>query len=166
MFYFNFSYGQALKVNWAYTSNQREDTSGYFRLPFFFTLLIDFVAFWVPFINISYVFTFNVLLKSSGHFNIFVGDLSPEVTDATLFACFSVYPSCSWVFHYLQYFPFIISLSRVGIRQGWHVLDFLMTVPYSCYWQHVQDKKFLGNIQMLLLSCWILCPPWAWFGAL
>ncbi|KAF3944549.1 hypothetical protein CMV_028986, partial [Castanea mollissima] len=50
-------YGQALKVNWAYTNNQREDTSG--------------------------------------HFNIFVGDLSPEVTDATLFACFSVYPSCS-----------------------------------------------------------------------
>ncbi|XP_041019397.1 RNA-binding protein 208-like isoform X2 [Juglans microcarpa x Juglans regia] len=50
-------YGQALKVNWAYTSNQREDTSG--------------------------------------HFNVFVGDLSAEVTDATLFACFSVYPSCS-----------------------------------------------------------------------
>ncbi|KAF9689811.1 hypothetical protein SADUNF_Sadunf01G0131400 [Salix dunnii] len=32
---------------------------------------------------------------ASGHFNIFVGDLSPEVTDATLYACFSVYPSCS-----------------------------------------------------------------------
>ncbi|CAN1792017.1 Oligouridylate-binding protein 1 [Linum perenne] len=32
---------------------------------------------------------------TSGHFHIFVGDLSPEVTDATLFACFSVYPSCS-----------------------------------------------------------------------
>ncbi|KAJ7958637.1 Oligouridylate-binding protein 1 [Quillaja saponaria] len=32
---------------------------------------------------------------TSGHFNVFVGDLSPEVTDATLFACFSVYPSCS-----------------------------------------------------------------------
>lgn len=31
----------------------------------------------------------------AGHFNIFVGDLSPEVTDATLFACFSVYSSCS-----------------------------------------------------------------------
>ncbi|KAK9275909.1 hypothetical protein L1049_023183 [Liquidambar formosana] len=46
-----------IKVNWAYASSQREDTSG--------------------------------------HFNIFVGDLSPEVTDATLFACFSVYPSCS-----------------------------------------------------------------------
>lgn len=50
-------YGQALKVNWAYATGQREDTSG--------------------------------------HFNVFVGDLSPEVTDATLFACFSVYPSCS-----------------------------------------------------------------------
>ncbi|KAJ9702243.1 hypothetical protein PVL29_004132 [Vitis rotundifolia] len=50
-------YGQALKVNWAYASGQREDTSG--------------------------------------HFNIFVGDLSPEVTDATLYACFSVYASCS-----------------------------------------------------------------------
>ncbi|KAL3532721.1 hypothetical protein ACH5RR_006242 [Cinchona calisaya] len=32
---------------------------------------------------------------TSNHFNIFVGDLSPEVTDATLFACFSVYSSCS-----------------------------------------------------------------------
>ncbi|KAK3034522.1 hypothetical protein RJ639_032511 [Escallonia herrerae] len=50
-------FGQPIKVNWAYASSQREDTSG--------------------------------------HFNIFVGDLSPEVTDATLFACFSVYPTCS-----------------------------------------------------------------------
>ncbi|XP_024924666.1 oligouridylate-binding protein 1 isoform X1 [Ziziphus jujuba] len=50
-------FGQPIKVNWAYTSSQREDTSG--------------------------------------HHNIFVGDLSPEVTDATLYACFSVYTSCS-----------------------------------------------------------------------
>ncbi|KAE8715213.1 Oligouridylate-binding protein 1A [Hibiscus syriacus] len=50
-------FGQPIKVNWAYASGQREDTSG--------------------------------------HFNIFVGDLSPEVTDAMLFACFYVYPSCS-----------------------------------------------------------------------
>ncbi|KAL6507125.1 ubiquitin-specific protease ubp1 [Orobanche hederae] len=50
-------FGQPIKVNWAYTSSQREDTST--------------------------------------HFNIFVGDLSPEITDATLHACFSVYPSCS-----------------------------------------------------------------------
>ncbi|CAK7356486.1 unnamed protein product [Dovyalis caffra] len=50
-------FGQPIKVNWAYASGQREDTSG--------------------------------------HFNVFVGDLSPEVTDATLYACFSVYPSCS-----------------------------------------------------------------------
>ncbi|GFZ04324.1 oligouridylate binding protein 1B [Actinidia rufa] len=32
---------------------------------------------------------------TSSHYKIFVGDLSPEVTDAILFACFSVYPSCS-----------------------------------------------------------------------
>ncbi|XP_010552255.1 PREDICTED: oligouridylate-binding protein 1C-like [Tarenaya hassleriana] len=50
-------FGQPIKVNWAYATGQREDTSS--------------------------------------HFNIFVGDLSPEVTDATLFACFSVYSSCS-----------------------------------------------------------------------
>ncbi|KAG0476436.1 hypothetical protein HPP92_013277 [Vanilla planifolia] len=50
-------FGQPIKVNWAYASTQREDTSG--------------------------------------HFNIFVGDLSPDVTDAALYACFSVYPSLS-----------------------------------------------------------------------
>ncbi|GMH17571.1 hypothetical protein Nepgr_019412 [Nepenthes gracilis] len=50
-------FGQPIKVNWAYTSGTREDTSS--------------------------------------QYNIFVGDLSPEVTDAMLFACFSVYPSCS-----------------------------------------------------------------------
>uniref|UniRef100_A0A7C9A360 RRM domain-containing protein n=1 Tax=Opuntia streptacantha TaxID=393608 RepID=A0A7C9A360_OPUST len=50
-------FGQPIKVNWAYASSQREDTTH--------------------------------------HYNIFVGDLSPEVTDATLFACFSVYQSCS-----------------------------------------------------------------------
>ncbi|RAL42689.1 hypothetical protein DM860_009196 [Cuscuta australis] len=50
-------FGQPIKVNWAYASAQREDTSS--------------------------------------HFNIFVGDLSPEITDATLYACFSVYSSCS-----------------------------------------------------------------------
>ncbi|XP_024445449.1 RNA-binding protein 208 isoform X1 [Populus trichocarpa] len=32
---------------------------------------------------------------TSGHFHVFVGDLSPEVIDANLFACFSVFPSCS-----------------------------------------------------------------------
>ncbi|XP_031105536.1 oligouridylate-binding protein 1B-like isoform X1 [Ipomoea triloba] len=50
-------FGQPIKVNWAYASSQREDTSS--------------------------------------HYNIFVGDLSPEVTDAMLFTCFSTYPSCS-----------------------------------------------------------------------
>ncbi|WCJ42830.1 oligouridylate binding protein 1B [Euphorbia peplus] len=50
-------FGQPIKVNWAYASSQREDTSG--------------------------------------HFNIFVGDLSPEITDATLYACFSVFSTCS-----------------------------------------------------------------------
>ncbi|KAM0952488.1 putative RNA recognition motif domain, nucleotide-binding alpha-beta plait domain superfamily [Dioscorea sansibarensis] len=50
-------FGQPIKVNWAYASGQREDTSG--------------------------------------HFNIFVGDLGPDVTDAALYACFVGYPSCS-----------------------------------------------------------------------
>ncbi|XP_062197094.1 oligouridylate-binding protein 1B-like isoform X2 [Phragmites australis] len=50
-------FGLPIKVNWAYTSTQREDTSG--------------------------------------HFNIFVGDLCPEVTDAALFAFFSGYSTCS-----------------------------------------------------------------------
>ncbi|KAK9131467.1 hypothetical protein Sjap_011954 [Stephania japonica] len=50
-------FGQPIKVNWAFASGQREDTTG--------------------------------------HFNIFVGDLSAEVTDAMLFACFTPYPSCS-----------------------------------------------------------------------
>ncbi|PKA64004.1 Polyadenylate-binding protein RBP47 [Apostasia shenzhenica] len=50
-------FGQPIKVNWAFASTQREDTSG--------------------------------------HYNIFVGDLSPEVTDANLFACFSVFPTIS-----------------------------------------------------------------------
>ncbi|KAL6563331.1 Oligouridylate-binding protein 1B [Orobanche hederae] len=50
-------FGQPIKVNWAYASGQREDTSS--------------------------------------HYSIFVGDLSAEVTDAMLYACFSVYPSCS-----------------------------------------------------------------------
>ncbi|CAO2142460.1 unnamed protein product, partial [Urochloa humidicola] len=50
-------YGQPIKVNWAYTSTQREDTSG--------------------------------------HFNIFVGDLCPEITDAALFSFFSGYSTCS-----------------------------------------------------------------------
>ncbi|CAI9265542.1 unnamed protein product [Lactuca saligna] len=50
-------FGQPIKVNWAYVTVQREDTSG--------------------------------------HYNIFVGDLNPEVTDATLYARFSVYSNCS-----------------------------------------------------------------------
>ncbi|KFK35662.1 hypothetical protein AALP_AA4G020900 [Arabis alpina] len=50
-------FGQPIKVNWAYATGQREDTSS--------------------------------------HFNIFVGDLSPEVTDAALFDSFSAFNSCS-----------------------------------------------------------------------
>ncbi|XP_010462311.1 PREDICTED: oligouridylate-binding protein 1A-like, partial [Camelina sativa] len=50
-------FGQPMKVNWAYATGQREDTSS--------------------------------------HFNIFVGDLSPEVTDAALFDSFAAFNSCS-----------------------------------------------------------------------
>lgn len=49
--------------------------------------------------NFPVPFHYKLIIKlhlwHAGHYNIFVGDLSPEVTDATLFACFSVYPSCS-----------------------------------------------------------------------
>lgn len=57
--------------------------SHYFQLSFLFSFIL-----W----NGNFIF---FLHFNSGHFNIFVGDLSPEVTDATLFACFSVYPSIS-----------------------------------------------------------------------
>ncbi|XP_057501579.1 oligouridylate-binding protein 1-like [Actinidia eriantha] len=46
-------------------------------------------------IKVNWAYANSQREDTSGHFNIFVGDLSPEVTDATLFACFSVYPSCS-----------------------------------------------------------------------
>ena len=44
---------------------------------------------------LSFLTALDIVFCQSAHFNVFVGDLSPEVTDATLFACFSVYPSCS-----------------------------------------------------------------------
>lgn len=128
MLYYNFSYGQALKVNWAYTNNQREDTSGYFRLSFFFILLIDFVACWVPFINIHMFFSFM-------HFK------NHQDT--------SIYLLVIWVQrllmqHYLrasqyilvvrEFIPLNISfytiLSWVGTRQGLQALDFLMTTIF------------------------------------
>lgn len=92
------SYGQAIKVNWAYASGQREDTSGCYS----FVLCYFPYLFVFHFSKISWFFfcpllTMPLLLSqcSSGHFNIFVGDLGPEVTDASLFAAFSVFPSCS-----------------------------------------------------------------------
>lgn len=83
-------FGQPIKVNWAYASGQREDTSGWLRVKYKIFMikqlwpLGDFCS--------KYNLCF---LQFAGHYNIFVGDLSPEVTDATLFACFSVYQSCS-----------------------------------------------------------------------
>jgi len=44
LLYYNFSYGQALKVNWAYTSNQREDTSGTLG---FYSLAVSLISFLV-----------------------------------------------------------------------------------------------------------------------
>ncbi|XP_022754778.1 oligouridylate-binding protein 1-like [Durio zibethinus] len=46
-------------------------------------------------IKVNWAYACSQREDTSGHHNIFVGDLSPEVTDATLFACFSVYSSCS-----------------------------------------------------------------------
>ena len=48
--------------------------------------------------QVGYVLLFCYILTSSlfaGHYNIFVGDLSADVTDAALFTFFSVFPSCS-----------------------------------------------------------------------
>lgn len=89
---FVFRFGQPIKVNWAYASGQREDTSSAFSscfsiMQFVTSLLVHYVA--LECVNLCT----NFFLV--GHFNVFVGDLSPEVTDAMLFACFSVYPSCS-----------------------------------------------------------------------
>ncbi|XP_072978652.1 oligouridylate-binding protein 1B-like [Typha angustifolia] len=46
-------------------------------------------------IKVNWAYASGQREDTAGHYNIFVGDLSSEVTDATLFACFSVYPSCS-----------------------------------------------------------------------
>lgn len=84
-------FGQPIKVNWAYASSQREDTSG----------VVDINARngWSSAKKNNFGCC-DCLLAScnfsfAGHFNVFVGDLSPEITDATLYACFSVYSSCS-----------------------------------------------------------------------
>lgn len=90
-------FGQPIKVNWAYASGQREDTTG---VLFLFSRLYLALLVWLLIRNcmmfsmdFSY-YLFSMLLVP-GHYNVFVGDLSPEVTDATLFAAFCVYPSCS-----------------------------------------------------------------------
>uniref|UniRef100_A0A804RLX3 RRM domain-containing protein n=1 Tax=Zea mays TaxID=4577 RepID=A0A804RLX3_MAIZE len=46
-------------------------------------------------IKVNWAYTSTPREGTSGHFNIFVGDLCPEVTDATLFAFFSGYSTCS-----------------------------------------------------------------------
>ncbi|XP_058001894.1 oligouridylate-binding protein 1 isoform X1 [Hevea brasiliensis] len=46
-------------------------------------------------IKINWAYARSQREDTSGHFNVFVGDLSPEVTDAMLYACFSVCHNCS-----------------------------------------------------------------------
>ena len=74
-------------MNWAYASTQREDTSG----EFFSKVFLLFYSFRI----ILLVWLTVPIELFPGHFHIFVGDLSSEVNDATLYACFSAYPSCS-----------------------------------------------------------------------
>lgn len=74
-------------MNWAYASTQREDTSGEM-----FSTLFPFSD---SFCIIIFVWLTVPIELFPGHFHIFVGDLSSEVNDATLYACFSAYPSCS-----------------------------------------------------------------------
>ena len=75
-------------MNWAYGNSQREDTSGYFQFHCFSCFLFGCVL-----LVHGFLWVYSFIL--SGHFHVFVGDLSPEVIDANLFACFSVFPSCS-----------------------------------------------------------------------
>lgn len=107
-------------------------------------------------------------LKSSGHFNIFVGDLSPEVTDATLFACFSVYPSCSWVPHcffspLLQFF--LVTRARYILFDGeccspflvvtcWRKLDDAGELTFSTSYSLARCFGF-WNLLCHLLSCYL-----------
>ena len=74
-------------MNWAYASTQREDTSG----EIFSKVFVLFHSFRI----IILVWLTVPIELFPGHFHIFVGDLSSEVNDATLYACFSAYPSCS-----------------------------------------------------------------------
>jgi len=78
-----------MKVNWAYATGQREDTSSKFLWA-----RIDCQG--LSFCSLSEAWYWMVLVSwNAGHFNIFVGDLSPEVTDAALFDSFSAFNSCS-----------------------------------------------------------------------
>ncbi|GJN11034.1 hypothetical protein PR202_ga29193 [Eleusine coracana subsp. coracana] len=46
-------------------------------------------------IRVNWAYASGQREDTKDHFHIFVGDLSPEVTDSTLFACFSGFASCS-----------------------------------------------------------------------
>lgn len=93
-------YGQPIKVNWAYTSTQREDTSGlelkYVYIIFYLLLLSSVMQVYrCEFMFLNFNDKLWLRIFCAGHFNIFVGDLCPEITDAALFAFFSAYSTCS-----------------------------------------------------------------------
>jgi hypothetical protein len=81
-----FSFGQPIRVNWAYASGQREDTTGSCCALFLIRSCIGCYSLMSHMV---------IPLCLADHFHIFVGDLSPEVTDSALFAFFSGFASCS-----------------------------------------------------------------------
>ncbi|PWZ54731.1 Oligouridylate-binding protein 1B [Zea mays] len=102
-------YGQAIKVNWAYASTQREDTSG--------------------------------------HFHIFVGDLSSEVNDATLYACFSAYPSCSDAR--------VMWDNKTGRSRGYGFVSFLC-ISYTMHMKFDYELAFPSALHLLTCAICLL----------
>ncbi|KAG5537991.1 hypothetical protein RHGRI_025178 [Rhododendron griersonianum] len=93
-----------------------------------------------------------------GHYNIFVGDLCPEVNDAMLFACFSVYPSCSdarvmWdqKTGRSRGFGFVSFRNQQDAQSAINDLTGTDDICYSAlilFMFHLHERKWLGSRQI------------------
>ncbi|KAG5537992.1 hypothetical protein RHGRI_025178 [Rhododendron griersonianum] len=90
-----------------------------------------------------------------GHYNIFVGDLCPEVNDAMLFACFSVYPSCSdarvmWdqKTGRSRGFGFVSFRNQQVMFLYMIIIDNLIVCALILFMFHLHERKWLGSRQI------------------